>query len=113
MIDNPRARVSEVLYQPGVRRESYMRSTDQIVVFLDDCTFDRIDAETGAVLHRERKSGEVLWHAKDELAPVLVNTGERAFRTLLIELRDPIEDYVENAGRDPRTAPSAGTDSQE
>ena len=89
MIDNPRTRVSEVLYQPGVRRESYLRPTDQIVVFLDDCTFDRIDAETGAVVHRARKSGEVLWHAKGEVAPVLVNTGEHAYRTLLIELRDP------------------------
>lgn len=89
MIDNPRARVSSVLYQPGVRRESHIRATDQIVVFLDDCKFDRIDAETGAVQQRSRRSGEVLWHAKGELAPVLVNTGERAFRTLLIELSDP------------------------
>ena len=89
MIDNPRARVSSVLYEPGARRESYRRETDQIVVFLDDCTFDRIEAESGEVSHRVRKSGEALWHAKGELAPVLVNTGCRAYRTLLIELRDP------------------------
>jgi len=79
--------VTEVVYQPGVSRESYLRPTDQIVVFLDDCAFDRIDGETGVMLSRERKSGEVLWHAKGEIAPVLVNTGTRPFRTLLIELR--------------------------
>ena len=87
--DNPRTRVTEVLYEPGRRRESYLRPTDQIVVFLEDCTFDRIDAVTGEVAHRARKSGEVLWHAKGEQAPVLINTGPRAFRTLLIELKDP------------------------
>ena len=85
--DNPRARVTEVVYEPGIRRESYLRPTDQIVVFLDDCTFDRIDPGNGSVLPRERKSGEVLWHAQGEIAPVLVNTGTRPFRTLLIELR--------------------------
>ena len=89
MIDNPRARVSTVFHEPGVRRESYLRATDQIVVFLDDCAFDRIDALSGEVAHRARKSGEALWHAKGEIAPVLVNMGDLAFRTLLIELRDP------------------------
>jgi len=87
--DNPRARVSEVHYEPGKRRESYVRSTDQIVVFLDDCTFDRIDAVSGEVAQRTRKSGEVLWHSKGEQAPVLINTGVATFRTLLIELKDP------------------------
>ncbi len=85
--DNPRACVSEIRYEPGVPRESYIRPTDQIVVFLDDCAFDRIDPKTGDLLARERKSGEVLWHAKGETAPILVNTGSRPFRTLLIELR--------------------------
>ena len=64
MLDNARARVTEVIYEPGVRRESYLRPTDQIVVFLNDCRFDRIDSKTGQVLHRSRKAGEVLWHAK-------------------------------------------------
>lgn len=88
MIDNTRARVTQIVYEPGVRRESYVRASDQIVVFLDDCTFDRIDVVTGEVSARVRKPGEVLWHAKGEVAPVLVNTGERAFRTLLVELKD-------------------------
>lgn len=86
LLDNPRARVTEVLYVPGVRRESYRRPTDQLVVFLDDCTFDAIDALTGERRQVVRKSGEVIWHRKDELAPVLVNTGDRAYRTLLVEI---------------------------
>lgn len=89
LTENPRARVTEVVYEPGVRRESYLRPTDQIIVFLEDCKYDRIDSETGTALRRTRKSGEVLWHAKGEVAPVLVNIGQRAFRTLLIELSDP------------------------
>ncbi|HEY3742942.1 MAG TPA: hypothetical protein VGL53_24010 [Bryobacteraceae bacterium] len=83
VLDNPRVRVTEVVFQPGVRRESYRRPTDQLVVFLDDCTFDAIANECRHVV---RKSGEVIWHPKDELAPVLINTGERPFRTLLIEM---------------------------
>ena len=88
LLENPHARVTQVTYEPGRRRESYLRPTNQLVVFLDDCTFDRIDPITGAVTHRSRQLGEVLWHAKGELAPVLINTGADAFRTLLIELRD-------------------------
>ena len=85
--DNCRARVTEVVYEPGVRRESYLRPTDQIVVFLDDCTFDRIDPVDGEISHRTRNSGEMIWHEKGELAPVLINTGDRPYRTLLIEIK--------------------------
>jgi hypothetical protein len=88
LADNPRARVAEVSFEPGVRRESYVRPTDQIVVFLDDCAFDAIDAGTAAIRHIVRRSGEIVWHEKGELAPVLINTGERRYRTLLIELKD-------------------------
>jgi hypothetical protein len=87
LADIARARVTEVLFEPGVRRESYVRPTDQIVVFLDDCSFDAINAATGEVRHVSRKSGEIIWHEEGELAPVLINTGERPYRTLLIELK--------------------------
>ena len=81
-------RVREVVFEPGVPRPSYTRPTDQIVVFLDDCRFERVDAVTGERLLRERKSGEVLWHDKGELAPTLINAGSTPYRTLLIELFD-------------------------
>lgn len=86
--ENNNVRVREVVFEPGVPRPSYTRPTDQIVVFLDDCRFERVDAVTGERLLRERKSGEVLWHDRGELAPTLINAGSTPYRTLLIELFD-------------------------
>ena len=40
-LENPRVRVTEVLYQPGVPRERYIRPTDQVIVFLDDSKYER------------------------------------------------------------------------
>jgi hypothetical protein len=86
LLENPRVRISEITYDPGVPRHSYLRPTDQIVVFLDPCEFDRVDAQTGELLRRRRSRGETLWHPRGELAPVLINRGPERFRTLLIEL---------------------------
>lgn len=86
LLENRRTRVSQLVWEPGVPRPSYTRPTDQIVVFLDDCRFERIDAVTGEKILRERKSGDVLWHDKGELAPTLINAGSTTYRTLLIEL---------------------------
>lgn len=85
-IDNPRARVTEVVMEPGVERPSYVRETDQIIVFLDDAAYTRRDAATGEVLLRNRKAGEVLWHNKGEHAPALTNAGTTGYRALVIEL---------------------------
>ena len=85
-IDNPRARVSEVVMEPGVERATYVRETDQIIVFLDDAKYARRDAATGEVLVRDRKAGEVLWHNKGEHAPALTNVGSTPYRALVIEL---------------------------
>jgi hypothetical protein len=87
-IDNPRATVTEVVCEPGVTRESYIRATDQIIVFLDDANYQRTDAETGDSLVRERKAGDVLWHNKGEHAPALTNIGTKPYRALVIELPD-------------------------
>ena len=86
-LENGRVKVSEVVYQPGVPRERYTRPTDQVIVFLDDCKYERIDSQTKERIVRERKSGEVLWHNKGEDAPVLTNLGTKPYRTLLIELK--------------------------
>jgi hypothetical protein len=87
LIDNARVRVKEVTYLPGVPRDRYIRPTDQVIVFLDDCKYERTDSKTGEKTMRERKSGEVLWHDRAEDAPVLTNMGSRAYRTLTIELK--------------------------
>jgi hypothetical protein len=86
-LENARVRITEVRYEPGVPRERYIRSTDQVIVFLDDCRYERIDSETHAREIRDRKSGDVIWHNKGEDAPVLTNLGAKPYRTLVIELK--------------------------
>jgi hypothetical protein len=86
-LENARVKVTNVVYEPGVPRERYIRPTDQVIVFLDDCRYQRIDSKTGEKTVRERKSGEVIWHDKGEDAPVLINLGTKAYRTLVIELK--------------------------
>jgi hypothetical protein len=86
-LDNKRAKVSTVTYEPGVPRERYIRPTDQVIVFLDDCKYERKDSKTGEKTIRERKSGDVIWHDKGEDAPVLTNVGTKPYRTMTIELK--------------------------
>jgi hypothetical protein len=86
-LENARVKVSEIRYEPGVPRPRYTRETDQIIVFLDDCRYERTDSETHAKEIRVRKSGDVIWHNKGEDAPVLKNLGPKPYRTLVIELK--------------------------
>ncbi len=86
-MENVRARVKEMVYEPGVPRERHIRATDQVIVFLDDCRYERTDSKTGEKTVRERKAGDVIWHDRGEDAPRLVNAGARAYRTLVIELK--------------------------
>src|SRR5687767_1327883 len=74
-LENDRVKVSEVVYQPGVPRERYIRPTDQVIVFLNESRYERTDSKTKEKTIRERKPGEVIWHDKGEDAPVLVNLG--------------------------------------
>ena len=85
-LENPRVKVTEVTYQPGVPRDRYIRPTDQVIVFLDDSKYERIDSKTKEKTVRERKPGDVIWHDKGEDAPVLTNLGAKPYRTLVIEL---------------------------
>ena len=86
-LENAKVRVKEVVYQPGVSRERYIRPTDQIIVFLDDSKYERLDSKTKERTVRDRKSGEVIWHDKGEDAPVLKNLGTKPYRALVIELK--------------------------
>lgn len=86
-LDNKRVRVKEMIYNPGVARERYIRPTDQVIVFLDDSKYQRIDSATKEKTVRERKSGDIIWHDKGEDAPVLTNLGTKPYRTLVIELK--------------------------
>jgi hypothetical protein len=86
-LENKRVKVTEVVYEPGVARERYIRPTDQVIVFLDDSRYERTDSKTHEKIVRERKAGEVIWHDKGEDAPVLINLKPKAYRTLVIELK--------------------------
>jgi hypothetical protein len=86
-LENDNVKITELVYQPGVPRERYTRPTDQVIVFLDDCKYQRIDPQTGEKTVRERKAGETIWHNQGEDAPVLINLGAHPYRTLVIELK--------------------------
>ncbi len=86
-LEKPRVTVTEVVHMPGVAREPYVRPTDQVIVFLDDSSYDRVDEATGEKRRVNRKAGEVIWHDKGEKAPKLINTGPRPYRTLVIALK--------------------------
>jgi len=86
-LENARVRVREVISPPGGVRERGVRGSDQVIVFLDDCRYERTDPQTGQKTIRERKSGDVIWHSKGEDAPQLVNAGTKPYRTLVIELK--------------------------
>jgi hypothetical protein len=86
-LENSRVRVTQLDYLPGTPREKSVRAADQVIVFLDDSRYERIDPVTGAKEVRTRKSGDVIWHDKGEIAPVLTNLGRQTYRTLVIELK--------------------------
>ncbi|HUO30887.1 MAG TPA: hypothetical protein VMU80_16805 [Bryobacteraceae bacterium] len=86
-LDNARVHVTEITSAPGGVRERGVRAHDQVIVFLDDCRYERTDPKTGAKTIRVRKSGDVIWHTKGEDAPQLVNVGDKPYRTVVIELK--------------------------
>jgi hypothetical protein len=86
-LENPRVKVTEVTYPPGIPRERYTRPASQVIVFLDNCRYERKDSATGEKTVRERQAGEVIWHEKGEDAPQLTNLGTSPYRTLVIEIK--------------------------
>jgi hypothetical protein len=86
-LENPRVMVTEVTAAPGSVRERGVRAHDEVIVFLDDCRYERTDPKTGAKSIQERKSGDVIWHTEGEIAPQLVNKGSHPYRTVVIELK--------------------------
>ncbi len=86
-LDNAKVHVTEVTSAPRAVRERGVRPADQVIVFLDDCRYERIDPATGEKTIRERKSGDVIWHDKGEDAPQLTNAGSKPYREIVIELK--------------------------
>ena len=86
-LENAKVQVTEVTYAPGEPRPRGVRAHDQVIVFLDDCRYERLDPQTGQKTIRERRSGDVIWHDKGEDAPQLTNQGKKPYRTIVIELK--------------------------
>jgi len=86
-LENARVRVTRVVTGVGGVRERGIRAHDQVIVFLDDCRYQRVDPATGEKTVRQRTSGEVIWHSRGEDAPQLTNAGSRPYRTVVIELK--------------------------
>lgn len=86
-LENAKVRVTQTTSDVKGVRERGVRSTDQVIVFLDDCRYERLDPITGAKEVRERKAGDTIWHDKGEDAPQLTNVGSRPYRTITIELK--------------------------
>lgn len=70
-----------------MRRPRHTRQTDQVIVFRDDCAYERIDPETASRTIPRRKAGETIRYSRGEDAPRLTNIGNRPDRTLVIDLR--------------------------
>ncbi|MFQ5929015.1 MAG: hypothetical protein ACE5MK_04910 [Acidobacteriota bacterium] len=87
VLENARVQVTERVIPPGGVRAQYVRASDQVIVFLNDATYERTDSKTGQKTIRKRKSGDVIWHQRGELAPKLVNVDQEAFRSLVIALK--------------------------
>ena len=88
VLENARVEVIERSIPPGEARDPYIRPTDQVIVFLNNVSYDRIDSKTGETISRTRTAGEVIWHSRGEFAPKLVNTGSSPFRSLIVSLKD-------------------------
>ena len=86
LLDNKRIEVTEVTLAPSARREAYTRPTDQLIVFLDEARYQAIDA-SGKIEDRKRAVGDIVWHDKGDAAPVLVNTGAKPYRNLVIAFK--------------------------
>jgi hypothetical protein len=84
-LDNARVTVTESTTPAGAKRDSYVRPSDQIIVFLDDAQYEAVDGSAKPSL-RNRKSGDIVWHSKGEVAPTLINKG-KAYRNLIIALK--------------------------
>ena len=86
-LENAKVAAVEITHPPGVSREAHVRQTDQVIVFLDNCQYERLDPKTGEKRMVTRKAGEVIWHDKGESAPQLTNAGNAPYRTVVVELK--------------------------
>jgi hypothetical protein len=86
LLENPRVTVATVDLGPGARRPPRTRASDELVLFCEEAHYQTVDAQ-GRTEARDRRPGAVVWHAKGEQAPALVNPGTRPVRLYSIALK--------------------------
>jgi hypothetical protein len=84
--DNPRVTVKEITLAPGASRPTRTRETDELVLFYAESHYQAITPE-GKKERRDRQPGTVVWHKKGEVAPTLVNHGNKPVRYYSISLK--------------------------
>lgn len=87
LLDNAKVKVTQITYPVGAVRERSVRPADEVIVFVDDCRYQRTDPATGEKTIRERKSGDAIWHNKGEAAPLLKSLSSKPYREVVIELK--------------------------
>lgn len=85
--DNDRLTLTEYTFQPGVPIKVKPRAHDQLVLFLDDCRYERTDPSSGLKSLRVRKAGEFIWYDRGGDSATVLNVGSAPFRLMLIELK--------------------------
>ena len=86
LLENGKVLVSEVAYEKEASRPTHVRQNDQVIVFLDDAHYEVVYPD-GKKETRARKAGDVIWHSRGDTAPNLTNTGEIAYRTIVVNLK--------------------------
>ncbi len=85
--DNDRLTLTEYTFQPGVTVKVKPRSTDQLILFIDDCRYERTDPASGLKSLRIRKAGDFIWYDRGGDSASVLNLGHTPFRLMLIELK--------------------------
>jgi len=86
LLENEKVLVREVIYEKDSRRPTHVRQNDQVIVFLNDAHYE-VAYTDGKKETRTRKAGEVIWHSRGETAPNLTNSGDLAYRTIVVNLK--------------------------
>jgi hypothetical protein len=85
ILENPKVQVNGVLYEQASVRAPHTRPQDQVIVFLDDASYEVVYAN-GKKEQRERRAGDVIWHSRGEVAPALNNIG-KTYRTVVVNIK--------------------------
>ena len=85
--ENDRLVLTEYTFPPGVTIKVKPRATDQLILFLDDCRYERTDPASGLKSLRIRKAGDYIWYDRGGDSASVLNLSSTPFRLMLIELK--------------------------